>query len=160
MFRASLSREEMERRRLAAAKDLLGGMTQADVARKYGVKPASACRWNAALQKNGPDGLRLRKARGREPALGVKQLARLERILVDGAAKYGFDTDLWTIPRVVKVARQEFGVRLHRSNVHRTLRRMGFTWQKPARRARERDEEAVQTWVRTEWPRIVKRGRA
>lgn len=149
----------MERRRLAAARDLLDGMSQADVARKYDVKRASVCRWNATLRRDGIEALRLRKARGREPALGPRQRAKLERILVAGAAKYGFETDLWTIPRVTKVVRQEFGVRLHKANVHRTLRRMGFTWQKPARRARERDEAAVQQWVRTEWPKIVKKGR-
>jgi Winged helix-turn helix len=39
--------------------------------------------------------------------------------------------------------------------VWRLLRdRLGWTVQRPARRAKERDEQAVQHWVAYEWPRI------
>jgi transposase len=46
------------------------------------------------------------------------------------------------------------GVRHHPSHVWRILRAMGWTLQRPQRRASERDEEAIARWVKTDWPRI------
>jgi hypothetical protein len=34
--------------------------------------------------------------------------------------------------------------------------RLGWTLQRPERRASERDEEAIARWVQQEWPRIKK----
>jgi transposase len=63
---------------------------------------------------------------------------------------------LWTCPRVAQVIRREFGVRYHVDHIGRLLRSLGFTPQKPERRARERDESAIQRWVKQDWPRIKK----
>jgi transposase len=69
----------------------------------------------------------------------------------------GFDTDLWTLERVAVVITQLTGVRYHPGHVWVILRRrLGWTLQRPERRASERDEEAIQRWVTQEWPRIKK----
>ena len=46
------------------------------------------------------------------------------------------------------------GVQYHAGHVWKLLRRLGWSWQKPARQAVERDDEEAQRWVREEWPRI------
>jgi transposase len=67
----------------------------------------------------------------------------------------GFDTDLWTLERVAVVITQLTGVRHHPGYVWVILRhRLGWSLQRPERRASERDEEAIQRWVQQEWPRI------
>jgi len=71
----------------------------------------------------------------------------------------GFDADLWTLERVAVVITQLTGVRYHPGHVWVILRqRLGWSLQRPERRASERDKEAIQRWVQPEWPRI-KRGR-
>ena len=49
----TLNRDEMERRRLQAAEDLLKGITQARVARKFGVSRTTASRWYRTLDGQG-----------------------------------------------------------------------------------------------------------
>ncbi|MFG2639218.1 winged helix-turn-helix domain-containing protein [Streptomyces sp. NPDC048362] len=44
------------------------------------------------------------------------------------------------------------GGRLRRGG--RQLRRHGWSWQAPARRALERDEHAVELWTKEVWPRV------
>ena len=69
----------------------------------------------------------------------------------------GFDTDLWTLERVAVVICQLTGVRYHPGHVWVILRhRLGWTLQRPERRASERDEQAITRWVQQEWPRIKK----
>jgi transposase len=45
----------------------------------------------------------------------------------------------------------EFGVRLHRAHVGRLLTTLGWSGQKPERRALERDEAAIARWKRYRW---------
>ena len=54
--------------------------------------------------------------------------------------------------------RKEFGVSYHPAHVSRLLKalRQSF-WQKPQRRANQREEEAIDTWKDKKWPSL-KRG--
>ena len=88
-----LTRNQMEQRRLMAADDLSIGMKHADVARKYGVNRSNVSRWAKILKKEGEGGLQMRKAKGAEPKLNLKQRESLVKILVAGAKNHGFKTD-------------------------------------------------------------------
>jgi Winged helix-turn helix len=69
----------------------------------------------------------------------------------------GFDTDLWTLQRITVVIAQLTGIRYHPGQVWVILRRrLGWTRQRPQRRASERDEQAIQRWVQQGWPRSNK----
>jgi len=48
-------------------------------------------------------------------------------------------------------------VTYHHDHVGVLLGAMGFTHQKPARRARERDEAKVEGWRRDAWPALLKK---
>jgi transposase len=58
---------------------------------------------------------------------------------------------------VAEVVAKRFGVTYHVGHVARLLHGMGWSPQKPQRRAIERKEETVQTWVKRDWPRIKKK---
>ncbi len=113
-FNVKLTRREMERRRLAAARDLQRGRgkrgTQAAVARRYGVHSATAMRWARTLDKHGINGLRSTKAKGAPPRLTKPQRERLRRTLLEGAIAHGYATDVWTGKRVADLLRRRFGV--------------------------------------------------
>ena len=146
-----LSREELERRRLAAGEDLKAGMSQADVARKYDVHPSSACRWDKELQENGMKGLNRKKAPGVPSKLSNGQQETLREILLQGATAYGYKTDLWTLRRVADVIKKEFGVTYHFRSLSDVLHRMGFSCQKPTRQAAERRKTDRQNWLENQW---------
>jgi transposase len=81
----------------------------------------------------------------------------VEARLLAGPVAYGFDSGVWTLPRITRVIKDVTGVRYHQSGVWRLLHRLGWTLQRPARQAAERDEAAITRWVKTDWPRIRKR---
>jgi transposase len=91
--------------------------------------------------------------------LTTGQRARLIRMLVQGPGKHGYRTELWTLARVAEVIAVTFGIAYHPSTVWHILRAMGWSCQKPARRARERDEQNISGWRQQEWPRIKKRSK-
>jgi transposase len=93
---------------------------------------------------------------GPAPKLPRRKLAQLPRLLAYGAEAHGFSSPLWTTQRVADLIWRRFRVRYDRDHVCRLLHRFGWSWQKPARRARERDEAAIQRWVQHTWPRIKK----
>jgi len=156
-MRPSGSPEELERRRLRAIALLQQGMAPVEVARHVGVDRRSVRRWRASHDRAGKAGVGAKPAAGRPPKLNAPQRARLERMLLRGAEAAGFRTPLWTCSRVADIVRREFGVRYHVDHIGRVLRKLGWSPQKLGRRVRERDEAAIQRWVKVDWPRIKKR---
>jgi transposase len=152
--------EGMERRRKRAARMFERGVAQADVARELGVSRQSVSRWYAEWQAGGTKALKGAGRAGRMPRLSAAQLRQVERALRRGPRAHGFGTDLWTLDRVAAVIEAETGVAYHPGHVWKLLRdKLGWTRQRPARRAVERDDDAVARWVASDWPRI-KRGLA
>jgi transposase len=150
-------RQAFQDRRLHAADLFQQGIHQAEVARTLGVSRQTISRWHARWQADGTAGLASRGAPGRTPKLSAAQLEQVEQALLQGAKVHGFDTDLWTLERVAAVIWRLTGVRHHPAHVWRLLRqRLDWTLQRPARRAVERDEQAIRQWVASDWPRVKK----
>ncbi len=150
---------QLEERRLAAATLLRRGqLTQAAIARRLGVSGASVCRWSAVLRWRGRHGLRARSKAGRPPRLDARAWVRLGRLLARGAVAAGFETERWTLRRIAVLVEREFGVRYHPRYLERPLKAHGFTVQRPATQAKERDERTIAAWPRREWMAIKKEG--
>lgn len=150
---------QLEQRRLRAISLLKQGLSPVDVAKRVGADRRSVRRWKAEFRRKGRNGLVARPAPGRPPKLSPRHKISLERLLMRGAKRAGFPTDLWTCPRVADLIKRRFGVTYHVDHIVRLLHSMGWSPQKPERRARERDEEAIQRWVKQEWPRLKKKRR-
>ncbi len=159
-MRPTGSPEELERRRKRAIRLLQEGYAPVEVSERVGATRRSVRRWKAAFRRRGQKALRAQPASGRPPKLDVRGRRRLERTLLKGAKAAGFPTDLWTCPRIVQVVRRQFGVSYHRSHLGRLLRSLGWSAQRPERRAIERDDEAIRRWIKIEWPRIKKNSTA
>ena len=148
--------EELERRRRRAVALVEEGWSMRDAAKAVGASPGSVSTWYATYQKHGDAGLAAKAHPGRPPELTPRQLKELETLLSKGAAHQGYPNELWTLRRVAALIEKEFGVSYDPSGVWHVLRRMGWSAQKPERRARERDERAIETWRKKDWPRIKK----
>lgn len=151
------SPEELERRRHRAIDLLHSGTSPNQVAQMLGVSRRSVDRWQTAYKAQGEKGICSRPSPGRPEKLDSKSKAKLEKMLLKGAQTCGFETDLWTCPRVREIIRQHFGIIYHVDHIGRLLHAMGWSPQKPQRQAVERDEEAIQTWVKQDWPKIKKK---
>lgn len=155
-MRPTGSPEELERRRLRALALLDEGLQPVEVAGRVGVDRRSVRRWKAAARKHGKAGVRARAAPGRPSRLSAAHKRRLEALLLKGPLASGFDTDLWTCPRVAELIKRRFDIDYHVDHVGRLLHDLGWSPQKPTRRAAERDEQEIRRWVREDWPRVKK----
>jgi transposase len=131
-------------------------MSLNEVARRLGCAASSVMRWQQAWRTQGEQGLRVKVAPGRPPKLSQRHRQRLVRLLLKGAVAHGYRTELWTTARIAEVIRKEFRIAYHRDHVGRLMHGLGWSHQKPERRARERDEQAIARWRRGAWPRVKK----
>jgi transposase len=146
----------LEARRFQAARLFARGTSQGAVARALGVTPVTAHHWYHAWHAHGRGALKSAGRAGRKPKLEPQQLTIIEQALRTGPREYGFSTDLWTLPRVAAVIERLTRVRHHPSHVWRILRGLKWSLQRPARRARERDEVAIEQWKTRRWTQLKK----
>src|SRR5216117_1713361 len=124
----------LEVRRKQAARLFAGGReTQGAIARRLGVSRQSVMRWYRAWRA------------GRKPRLVPEQLARVDTALREGPRAHSFSTGLWTLPRVALMIKRVTGVKYHPGHVWRLLGALDWTLQRPAKRAKERNETATGT---------------
>jgi transposase len=152
---AQRERDRLEARRLRGAELFAARVRQAEVARQLKVSAQAVSFWHARWKESGAEALRSRGPSGPAPRLSDQQLATVEQALLEGAAANGFVGELWTVDRVATVIERLTGVQHHPAHVWALLRhRLGWSVQRPVRRAAERDQDVIDRWVKQRWPRI------
>jgi transposase len=147
----------IEARRITGARLLKRKVPQAEVARRLEVSRQTVSVWARQLDAvNGAVGKLKAKPLGRPCRLDAKQCADLSALLLKGALQAGFPNELWTIKRVRAVVKREFGVAYSNTGCWELLHNLGFSPQKPEKRALQRDEEAIVRWKRHTWPALKK----
>ncbi|WP_347608530.1 winged helix-turn-helix domain-containing protein [Acrocarpospora sp. B8E8] len=148
------ARAQREQVRFTAADMYQRGMTPPQVARALRVTPSSANAWHRAWTNGGKQALASKGPGGSICRLGDRQLLTLEAELDRGPAAHGWDDQRWTLARVTRLIKELFRIDYTPRGVSYLLHRIGWSPQAPARRAAERDEEAITTWVKETWPHI------
>ena len=123
----------LEKRRLKGAKLLARGMSKSEVAPEPGVARQTVATWEQRLAEGGKESLKR------------------------GALAAGYPTELWTLPRIGKVITRQFGVEYSTGHLWHLLRRLGFSCQKPEKRAIQRNEPEIVRWKRHGWPALKKK---
>jgi transposase len=141
--------------RKAAVLEVRSGAVRALVAARYGISRQTLHTWLSRADEKGNVTLK-------PPGLGCRlSPAHKERlaVLIDaGPRACGFTFDAWTLPRVRDLIEREFAITYAWGHVGQILRSIGYSPQKPEKRARERDEEKIEEWKRTVLPRLEKKG--
>jgi transposase len=146
----------LEGRRLRAWELKQQGWKQRDIATALGVTEGAVSQWVRRAREGGVEALRRQPSPGPQPRLNAEQRAQIPTLLAKGAEAYGFRGNLWTTKRVAIVIEREFGVRYHPAHISRLLRDIGWSSQKPIKRASQRDEAAIETWRTERWPALKK----
>ncbi len=148
--------DELERRRRRAVQLFEAGESPTEIAKFLDCERQSVHRWERAARA-GPNGLDAKPHPGRPRALDDEKLRQLEQLLLQGPLVHGFSTQLWTGARIAQVIDKAFGVQFTADYcVRLAKKKLGWSCQKPERKARERDEAAIQQWKEEDWPRIKK----
>ena len=142
-MRPTGSAAELEVRRRRAVALLAERKSLTEVAQLVAADVSSVKRWKRAWKKGGDTALASKPIPGRPSKLTTADRRRLAKIVRAGPLKAGFPTDWWTCKRVAEVIRREFDVTYHPDHVGRLLHALGFTQQKPQRRAAQRNESAI-----------------
>jgi transposase len=134
------------------------GWSQRQIAAALGVSEGAISQWMTHARAGGLEGLRHRPRPGAPRRLSAEELTRLPALLDRGAEAYGFRGQVWTRGRIAAVIRLAWGITYHPVHMGRLLKALRWSPQKPARRARQRDEAAIAHWREHTWP-AIKRGR-
>lgn len=152
----SLSPQAQETLRFKAISALQEGRSKAEVARLLGVSRQAVHTWVHREKGAGAEGLRARR-RGRPTGgrLSDKQERRLCGLMTDHCPdQLKLPFYLWTREAVVHLIARQCGVKVSVWTAGRWLARWGFTPQKPTRRAFERDDQEVSSWLRRQYPAL------
>jgi transposase len=150
--------EELTRRRVNAVhRVVVDKVSIGQAADEAGVHRNSVSTWIRLFRDGGEAALQVRTPPGRPSELDARQISDVVRQVLKGAKTCGFETDLWTLPRIAKLIEQRHGVCYDVDHLSRLARSWGLSWQKPRKRPIERDEQVVEQWVAVQWPRIKKK---
>ena len=148
---------EAAKKRVRAARMLKAGKGCAEVGLAVGVARQTVYTWKRLLDEGGIDALRAVPEPGRPAQLDAAQLAAVRAVVQQSPTEHGFGTELWTLKRVGAVIERMHGVRFGQTQIWRILGSLGFSPQKPEKRAIERNDDAVRHWRRRTWPALKKK---
>jgi transposase len=60
---------------------------------------------------------------------------------------YGYDTDLWTIRRIIEVAKKHLKITIFKTAMHSILHAENLSYKKPEKRYYEENKEEQKTWI-------------
>lgn len=140
--------------RIRAVDAVRNGMSVSQTATAFGIDRTTLHRWLARYARQGDAGLRRRPVSGRPRKLPGITAARLKRMVLAPASKFGFETDLWTVGRLHAVLVHRLNMDVSEDTVWRRLREAGLTWQTPERQYFEADAAARQRWQEETIPKI------
>ena len=147
---------QLQARRTKAVSLLKQGHTYQAVARMVQSSISSVVRWMQSFRRKGKAGLKPRPTPGRLPQLQRHQKEELIQLLKRGALAAGYPTEMWTTRRVAEQIYKRWGIAYHPGHVWKILIALGWSCQKPERRAIQRDPKKIRQWKQRQWPRIKK----
>lgn len=148
--------KELEKRRLRAGRYFTNGKTAYFIEKHFGVSATTAREWRTRWQ----NGTLRAGHQGNTSKLTPAQKKDVARHILQGPRAAGYTTELWTLSRITLLIKKTQAVHYEPRSVWHLLRAIGFSCQKPIRRAKERNEKAIRVWIQTEWPKLQKRGLA
>jgi putative transposase len=155
-----LTKKQLEERRQRAAELFHEGkLSQTDIARELQVTTAAISIWHNAWVSGGAAALQAKPHPGPGRSITHQDEDKLLEAVNLGALHWGFSTEGWTSPRIAQVCQRVTGVDYHPGHIRKLMRALGYSPQKPQKRALERDEAAVSLWLEKTHPELVKKGR-
>ena len=139
------------------------GMSYQEIGVILDVHHTTVSTWYAKYEKGGINAIKIQK-RGRKDGdkktLTKEQEQALIRRLIDTTPQQlKFKYVLWTRESVKKLIKHDYDIEMPISTVGKYLQRWEFTAQVPIKRAYERSDKAVATWLEETYPQIEKQSK-
>lgn len=154
-------RMEQQWIRTQAVKMSKAGMPASAIAQHFSVSTRAVFQWLAAYQTGGQAALIAKSGAGRPPKLSADDLSQLARMIRDNTPdQLRFPFGLWTLKIIGKLIEREFKWLPSMPTLVKLMSLLGFTPQRPIRRAWQQDEVLVERWRTQEFPAITARAKA
>jgi len=150
----ALSPQELEARRRKAARYFEKGKTRYWVSEHFKVSRPASSEWYMRWKE---DTLEAQKP-GKKDKLSEEQKKDLSKMILKNPTAYGYQTQLWTLDRITSCVKKELEVSYRPRSISHMLHMLGFSCQKPERRAKERNEKKITEWKKQTWPTLLKKG--
>lgn len=122
------------------------------VAKSYHIHRSTLYRW--LLKKKFFKSLARIPGNGRPPKLKNSEIKKLTHLILKPASKYGYETDFWTIRRIIDLAKKYLKIKISKTTMYEILYNEDYSYKKPEKRYYEADEKAQQEWIEKEIPKI------
>lgn len=143
---------ELRRRAVTAVQN---GESPEDVARILGVNRVTVYGWLALYRSGGWGRLDAKKRGGRPAKLDSKAMQWIYKTVTMGNPRQmKMPFVLWSSKLLASVIEKKLGLKLSKASVCRLLHQLGLSPQRPLWRAYQRDPEAVEHWLKQEYPAI------
>lgn len=139
-----------------AVEPIQNGIPKSTVAEAYSVSWLTIHHWLDRYESHGTEGLERQPGSGRPRKLEESTEEELKAIVLHRTSNFEFETDLWTVGRLRRVIREQYGIDLSDNTVWLRLREAELTYQKPEREYYEIDEATREAWLANEVPGIRK----
>lgn len=130
--------------------------TAVSISKAYHVHRSTVYRWVEKNEKFKSLERTCMPGSGRPPKLTGKEIKKLTHLILKPASKYGYETDFWTIRRIIDIANKYLKIKISKTRMYEILHNEEYSYKKPEKRYYEADEKAQQEWIKKEIPKIKK----
>jgi transposase len=156
-----LTHEVLEAIRIRAVQAVQSGRSPEEVIAALGMTRGCIYKWLAVFNNGGIDALRGKKLFGRPTKLTAQQISWVYKTIVGkNPLQLKFEFALWTREMIRTTIKERYGIGMSVVSVGRLLAKLGLTCQRPLFKAYQQDPEAVETWMKNDFPKIAARAKA
>ena len=156
-MRKPKSLAELEQLRMVACRLFELDRPTDEIAHAVASSPQTVRDWRRRWKAGGVEALKASVHPGPRPRMSQTQWGEVIGLLGAGPQAQGFDAYLWTAAMIGQLIERKYGVKYHHDYVGQMLHRYGWSPQRPAKQARERDEAAIAQWREVEWVALLKK---
>lgn len=131
------------------------GMPSITIAELLDAHPQTVRAWRRLYDAGGWEALRAKPHLGPTCKLSEEQKQQYLALLDHPPAHYGYGHGSWNTKLMARLIHDRFGVSYDHNHVGVIMHELGYSWQMPAKQARERDEQKIAHWRDEVWPGIV-----
>jgi len=107
------------------------GHSSRNLAEQHRISFKQVTNWVHRFEKEGLEGLKDKKGRGRKTLLSGEKLERIKSmILKENPMDYGFNTAKWTGPLLTQWIKQEYKIEYQQAQIYNLLKKIGIVFKK------------------------------
>jgi len=146
--------------RTQGVKMMREGFHAKEVADFFNVSTRAVYGWLATFSEFGLHGLQAKEGAGRPPKVNPQQMQWIANTVRDNTPdQLKLEYGLWTLRLIGQVIERQFKLKLSRPTLGKIMAHLGFTPQRPLRRAYEQDVVLVEDWLTTQLPKLRRRAK-